>query len=525
MRLTLPGLVAAIVLFTNLGGPRLWDRDEPRNAGCAREMLARGDWVVPTFNGELRTHKPVLLYWGMMSAYQLLGVNEFAARLPSALAAMVTVVCTFLIGSRLFGANAGMWSAIALATSLLFVMSGRAATPDAVLIACTTLAMTIYVFGAVPREAAAAEAVHAASRTKHWFPQRWWTVVAMYAAMGMAVLAKGPVGFLLPCAVIGLFLLFMRRPASDSPATTFAQRVRRWLRPLGPRHFLATLWSMRPLTLIAVVVLVAGPWYWAVGAATGGQFLREFLLEHNVHRATSAMEGHAGNVFFYPVAILVGFFPWSVFTVPIVLDLRQHWRADPVRHPARLFAVCWIAVYVVSFSIARTKLPSYVTPCFPALALLAGDYLSRWEHRAYSGRWLRVGFACYAVIGLVMCTAVPVAAHRFLPGEEWLGFVGLVPLIGGGACLWARVSNAIPGKRRRALNAVVRTGHSAGRQPPAEPCPPQRNPHAGGATANCVLLPARAELGLLQRSTDHRDAERDRTAEPGAACRATGEFS
>jgi 4-amino-4-deoxy-L-arabinose transferase-like glycosyltransferase len=75
--------VAAFVMLTNLGGPRLWDRDEPRNAGCAREMLTRNDWVVPTFDGELRTHKPVLLYWCIMTSYLSLGVNEFAARLPS----------------------------------------------------------------------------------------------------------------------------------------------------------------------------------------------------------------------------------------------------------------------------------------------------------------------------------------------------------------------------------------------------------------------------------------------------------
>src|SRR6185369_15740923 len=89
-RLKQAGLVvaiAAVVMLTNLGGPRLWDRDEPRNAGCALEILRRGDWVVPTFNAELRTHKPVLLYWCIMSSYLALGVNEFAARLPSALCA------------------------------------------------------------------------------------------------------------------------------------------------------------------------------------------------------------------------------------------------------------------------------------------------------------------------------------------------------------------------------------------------------------------------------------------------------
>ena len=143
--LILIAAVAAVVMFTNLGGPRLWDRDEPRNAGAAWEMLARHDWVVPWFNGELRAHKPVLLYWCIMAAYSCCGVNEFAARLPSALCAVGSVLCVYRIGRRLFGLNAGVWSGIALATSLMFVVAGRAATPDSLLIFCTTLSLMIFV--------------------------------------------------------------------------------------------------------------------------------------------------------------------------------------------------------------------------------------------------------------------------------------------------------------------------------------------------------------------------------------------
>src|SRR5213078_4242742 len=139
--------LAAFVMLTNLGGPRLWDRDEPRNAGCAREMLQRHDWVVPTFNDELRTHKPVLLYWCIMSSYLAFGVNEFATRLPSALCAIGTVICVYRMGRRLFGPQAGVWAGIALATSLMFVVAGRAATPDSLLIFCTTAALMIFVRG------------------------------------------------------------------------------------------------------------------------------------------------------------------------------------------------------------------------------------------------------------------------------------------------------------------------------------------------------------------------------------------
>src|SRR5678816_2239565 len=110
--------LAGVVFFTNLGGARLWDRDEPRNAGCASEMLARGDWVVPVFNAELRTQKPVLLYWFIMTGYALFGDNAWGARIWSAALATGTVLMTYGIGRRLFNPTAGLWSGVVLATSV-----------------------------------------------------------------------------------------------------------------------------------------------------------------------------------------------------------------------------------------------------------------------------------------------------------------------------------------------------------------------------------------------------------------------
>ena len=104
-------IVGVVVLFSNLGGPRLWDRDEPRNAGCTREMLARGDWITPVFDGELRTHKPILLYWFMMTAYALFGVSEFAARFWSAAVAIGTALLTYGIGRRMCSPTVGLWAA------------------------------------------------------------------------------------------------------------------------------------------------------------------------------------------------------------------------------------------------------------------------------------------------------------------------------------------------------------------------------------------------------------------------------
>jgi 4-amino-4-deoxy-L-arabinose transferase-like glycosyltransferase len=132
-------VVAASVIFFQLGAARLWDRDEPRNAGCAIEMLERGDWIVPVFNAELRAHKPILLYWLMMSAYGVLGVSEFAARFWSAALGVGTVVITYHVGRRLFDAATARWAAVVLATALMFDVAARAATPDSVLIFCSTL--------------------------------------------------------------------------------------------------------------------------------------------------------------------------------------------------------------------------------------------------------------------------------------------------------------------------------------------------------------------------------------------------
>jgi len=122
---------AAVVFFTNLGGPSLWDRDEPRNAGCAAEMWERGDWIVPTFNDELRAHKPALLYWLMMTAYAVGGVNEFSARFWSAALGAATCLLTYGIGSRLYRPSVGLWAGVALATALNFGVAARAATPRA----------------------------------------------------------------------------------------------------------------------------------------------------------------------------------------------------------------------------------------------------------------------------------------------------------------------------------------------------------------------------------------------------------
>lgn len=144
------------------------------------------------------------------------------------------------------------------------------------------------------------------------------------------------------------------------------------------------------------------------------------------------MEGHSGSLLYYPVAILIGFFPWSVFAVPVLLETVRRWRADQAA-TGHLFSVCWIAVYVGCFSLASTKLPSYVTPVYPAIALLTGCFVDAWA----SGRldmpryWPRLALGVYALVGLALVLALPPLARRLFPGEEWLAVLGAVPLLAG----------------------------------------------------------------------------------------------
>ncbi len=416
--------IATVVLFLELGTPRLWDRDEGRNAMCAVEMFSRADWVTPVFNDEIRTHKPVLLYWLTMTAYTVFGVNEFAARFWSAALGVGTCICTYLIGRRLFSAEVGLWAGVILATTLMFDVAARAATPDSTLIFCMTLALTIYVYGVdVWREGA------------RLMPRRS-VAAAMYAVMGLAILAKGPVGLVLPTAVIGMFLLIQRLPkrtTADTPSSWFARGLA-VVRPFAPLHFLKTCWFMRPLLAVSVALLVALPWYVWVGVRTEGDWLRGFFLEHNLGRATASMEGHSGGPWFYPIAILIGFSPWSVFAAPVVMHT---WHSIRQRSATKMFLLCWIGVFVGLFTLAKTKLPSYVTPCYPAIALLTGAYLVAWQRRRSSVAdfWPHVATTVLAVVGVGLLIAMPLLAAQYLPGEQWLGLVGIVPVVGALICL------------------------------------------------------------------------------------------
>lgn len=434
-----------VVFFSNLGGARLWDRDEPRNAGCAAEMLERGDWVVPIFNDELRHQKPVLLYWLMMSAYSVMGVNEFSARFWSALLGVGTVLATYGIARRLISPRVGLYAALALSTSLMFDVAARAATPDSLLAFCGTTTLLIYVVGTFVSSTTGPKL----RLPGVWFPRHPLVVLAMYVMMGLGVLAKGPVGFVLPMAIIGLFMLIQTLPAEhgipEGRQAKWKSTLKTVFRTFHPVHFFRTLASMHPLVGAIIILAVAAPWYVLVDARTEGDFTRLFFVGEHFGRATRAMENHNGGIWFYPLAILVGFFPWSIFWGPVAVGLWKQ-RNDQTESKlderpqqiATTLMLCWVVVQVGAFTLAKTKLPSYVTPCYPALAVLTSACLVQ---LANSGRTVHRGWFYAALGGLVfsglaITLGVGWATLEFLPSQTWLAGLGLIPLIGGVVLIW-----------------------------------------------------------------------------------------
>jgi 4-amino-4-deoxy-L-arabinose transferase-like glycosyltransferase len=356
--------VAALLLL-RLGAVPLVGPDEPRYARVAVEMQRSGDFVTPTLQGQPWLEKPALYYWLAALCFTLFGENEAAARLPSVAAALLLVGATALLGARLFGRSAGTHAGFILATSLLPFAYGRAASMDMLLAALASVATGLY--GLRLLGIAGPLAVPVAS-----------------AFAGLAVLAKGPLGLLLPALVVGAFLLARRNWAF----------LRELLSPWSLGAFLA----------------VAAPWYLAIYRAQGRHFVDVFLLNHNVARFTSTIHNHPGPAWYYVAILLAGLFPWSGLVLPA---LRRAFSPGWSREGRTSFVLAWLFVPLAFFSLAGSKLPGYILPCLPPLAILMGSLsVAMGRHEPLPG-W--AGPRAAALVGLLLSAglaALPAALFR-----------------------------------------------------------------------------------------------------------------
>ena len=318
--------LSGVVLYSNLTF-HLFEPDEGRYAQIPREMLERGEWIVPTLQREPYLDKPPLFYWLVMLAYATFGYHAWAARLVPALAMHATVLLTYTLGQRMIGGRAAFWGTLLLIVSPMFLPVGRLLLLDGLLTCWLTLA---------------ALAVYLATRES--FQWRWWIMGAV--ACGLAMLTKGPVALVLVVPPLVL---------------------ERWLR--GQASISARRW----LGFVGVVLTINVPWYVAI-CVRQPEFAGYFLFQHNVQRFAEPFD-HIRPVWFYVPLVLAGLLPAMLFVKPLWRFLTSTEAAESnQRCPAMGYLLLAGGWCVAFYSMAGSKLPTYILPAFPALCLALGCF-------------------------------------------------------------------------------------------------------------------------------------------------------
>ena len=366
--------------------PGIWavppvDRDEGRYVQATKQMIETGDYIDIRLQDVPRYKKPVGIYWAQSAAIHLSGQGADAPlwvyRLVSALGALITIAAVAWTGTRLFGAQAGFISALAMSATFGVVFEAHIAKTDSMLLGFTTLAM-----GALAQ-------IYVARKSDA--PQRRETVWIFWAAMGLGVLVKGPITPLLAALTVAALLIF--------------DRERGWFRDL------------KPLRGLAVTAAIALPWFVAITWISGGSFWLESVGVDLVGKAVSGQESHGAPPGYYSITYGLYVWPFGPLFLAAGLAALNHLRADP----RLLFIACWYIPFWLLYEMLPTKLPHYVLPVYPALALLVGwafagavdlspAVLRRWQ------RWL-LWFSVAGQIALSLVLALGAMAGPVYLGD------------------------------------------------------------------------------------------------------------
>lgn len=393
LTVALAWLALALVWFVSLGHRALINPDEGRYATIALGVLQSGDWITPHLNGFVYFEKPPLGYWAVAAAMQVFGVGEFAARLAPATSGFATVVAVAFTAQRLWDARAGVLAGAVATGTVWIVANAHFLSLDMGLTFFLTLALCAFVL-AQRDDASARE-------------HRWWMHTA-WAAMGCATLTKGLAGVLIPGATLLLYVAWTRQ----------------W----------TLLRRLHPTAGVALYAAIVVPWFIAVSLRNPG-FLDFFFVHEHLQRYLTDTARRPGAPWYFLPILLVGFLPWTTMLPALA---RFGARADARRRfqPQRLL-LAWAVFVFVFFSASRSKLPSYILPMFPALALLAGPWLA-----AAAPQRLRVHLVAPVAAALVLLAATPFFARFATPDTppETLeamapGFAAAAVLVVGGALL------------------------------------------------------------------------------------------
>ncbi len=423
-------VIGWIAFGWNLGNVGLIDETEPLFAEASRQMLLTGDWITPFFNGETRFDKPALIYWCQAIAYSIMGVNEWAARTPSVLAAMGVIALAFYTVQWHFTKKDELeqvtnlprrYLTAALAAALMalnpeMIVWGRTGVSDMLLTGCIGSTLLCFFLGYAQNNRAIVIA--------NWqFPNQWY--LASYVLIAGAILTKGPVGIVLPGLIMIAFALYVGK---------FWQIWR----------------EMRPILGMVIVLVLSLPWYILVTWRNGWNFINAFFVYHNIERFTEVVNGHSAPWYFYFLVVLLGFAPYAVYIpeslVRLKLWQRSYWLQKERSQHLGLFVSLWFLGVFGFFTISVTKLPSYVLPLMPAAAILVAlswsdlfptSQNSTPTHLAFLriSAWINVAFITFISIALFNLTQIvgpdPAAPELYAEMEKSgiLKYGGIIWLI------------------------------------------------------------------------------------------------
>jgi 4-amino-4-deoxy-L-arabinose transferase-like glycosyltransferase len=403
-------VVAILVcFFGHPGAMGLVGPDEPRYAWIARAMAATGDWVTPRLYGQPWFEKPVLYYWLAAIGFKLNLPAEWAARLPSAFAALAAALAIGWLGWKHFGIEDDFADSPALLAPVIFSASvaavgfARAATPDMLFSALIALAMASAAH--VLRRARTLRC--AADQSADTAPRDFTSLIFFGASLGLAVLAKGPAGVILAGGAIGIW----------------AAATGRWRAGLRLAHPLA----------IAAFCVVALPWY-VLCARRNPQFIHEFIFQHNFERYLTPVFQHKQPFWFFGPMILLAALPWTVLLVPAAREGLRQWRDKSWSDSPSFYFACWAIFPVLFFSFSQSKLPGYILPAVAPLALiLARAYAQVTNRDSVSARRITIalGFT-WVAIGLSAAILIHRLPHDALTSVGRAIYICAVIAIAGG---------------------------------------------------------------------------------------------
>lgn len=384
-------VLALLSVGANFWGFPVYVLDEAKNAACAMEMLQRGDWVTPTFNGQLRTDKPPLHYFFMMGSYALFGVTPFAARLFSVVMGLLTIASVYFFTKRMEGERVAFFAAMVMLSSLYLVIQFHLAVPDPYFICFLTLCWLLFAYG------------------RHTGEARYYYL--SYTALGLAFMAKGPAAVALSGIVYLGFL--------------WASRNLSW----------KSIQTAKPLAAVMIFLVIVAPWWIAVFLQTDGEWVRDFFWGHNVGRFLAPYEDHS-NV---PGAAFMLFFiallPLSIY---LPMAIYRGW-AERLSRPLIVLSIVATGTVLIFFSVSRTLLPNYIGPAVPFGAILIGYAVDRHLQRyTTTSRRLK---AVAMIVLLFFLILIPVL-QSVIAGDFWIGDMSELALlflpwpVGAGLAWW-----------------------------------------------------------------------------------------